>query len=292
MKAISFRAPRSPLTIARTQPASRLGGVTRTIIGGLAASAGSYAIQRLSERRQTKAGPATSRLPRRLTRLAPSRTQSFTGRVQWDKPIDQRTRLVLDKGAVSTMLSSANQLYSDSPAAAIALMDIVASQRGELSHFGRARLTTFLQTAYPHRAAILSSKVALRDAEQTQEGQLTSKLSQFEITFLALVHGTTRMSARQSDQFTRDLESIATELEVRNHSRRQVSARIILANIALRRGDLTQTNVQLSQALDLMGTLYDTQELTNTAALMRERQVIKSATSDASDSTTWPHLSR
>lgn len=289
MKAISIRTPRSPLTISRTQPASRLGGVTRTILGGAATVAGTYAIQRMSERRQTTAGPATSRLPKRFTRLTSDRTQGITGRVQWDKPIGQRSRLSLDKGAVSTMLASADRLFTDSPAAAIALMDIVA-QRGELSHFGRARLTTFLQTAYPHRAAILSGQVALRDAEQTQEGQLTSKLSQFEITFLGLVHGTTRMSPRQADQYTRELESIATELEARGHTGRQVSARIILANIALRRGDLHQANDQLSRALGLMGTLYDTQELSDTAAHMRDHQAIQPAASDKSAAAPLPQL--
>ena len=70
VKAISIRTPRSPLTISRTQPASRLGGVTRTILGGAATVAGTYAIQRMSERRQTTAGPATSRLPKRFTRSA------------------------------------------------------------------------------------------------------------------------------------------------------------------------------------------------------------------------------
>lgn len=241
------------------------------ILAATASSAVTYATRELIRGRSGRTSRAHS-MPGTFDRLM--------GRDSWDTPINQRPQLLFNKGNISQMLGSSDQLDADSPAAAIAMMGFLAEHQNDLQLYARSRLTKLLGTSAgalrSDRAAVGEAKhfAAIRETQRPSDEELTSQLTHLEWTFRHSMHGARPIKRAKLVSLATDLSDVATELSKLNSQRRQASARIILAYVYLQMGNNSQANQEMSQALVLIGNIYGNRELIRLSTEVNGQQII------------------
>ncbi len=250
---------------------STLRRIAVPILTATASSAVTYATHELMRRRSGRTGRAHA-MPGALDRLI--------SRDSWDTPINQRPQLLFNKGNISQMLGSSDQLDADSPAAAIAMMGFLAEHQNDLQLYARSRLTKLLGTS---DGAIRSDRAAVGEAKQfattretvrPSDEELTSQLTHLEWTFRRSMHGAHPIKRAKLSSLATDLSDVAAELSKLNSQRRQASTRIILAYVYLQMGKNEQANQEMSQALVLIGNIYGSPELIRLSTEVNGQQII------------------
>lgn len=201
----------------------------------------------------------------------------------WDTPLSDRPISVFNKGQLSQMLEISGKLFDDSPAAAIALMDFFVLQRSEVQADARARLTTLLQRCNTRAIALRSAQLGNQETQQSSDGRLTVALCKYELAFLQRISGETTRNTPDLVTLVEELQQLSARFKDRDSQRRQGATRVILADILLRLGQVDGANRQMSQALVLLGTVYEDRELMLLSVNVNGRSIIDQTFGPSSD---------